>query len=188
MFSPVSQISNPSFPLLLTLSSIHFFLHSFPSFLSFDSSSLVSIESGAFNGLDNLRVLSLISLSSSITSSSISFFYSPSSISLVKTLSPPSHLDCSLTSIISIISTNSIFSPSHSSIPLFNDVNFPFHQSIPSLIHFTPTPSPPSLLVCSMDSTVWPVLTSQSIIIPHPHLNIQSLMFFGLQQIDLHSP
>ena len=43
---------------LLTLSSIHFFLHSFPSFWGFGSNSLVSIESGAFNGLNNLRSLS----------------------------------------------------------------------------------------------------------------------------------
>ena len=38
-----------------------------------------------------------------------------------------------------------------------------------------------------MDSTVWLVLTSHSIIISHPHLPIQSLMLFAIQQTHLHS-
>ena len=93
VFSNLTNLQS-LFPLLLTLSSIHFFLHSFPSFWSFESNSLVSIESGAFNGLNNLRILSLISLPSFITSSSISSFIFTSSISLVTTLSPPFHLMC----------------------------------------------------------------------------------------------
>ena len=48
------------FPLLLTLSSIHFFLHSFPSFWSFNHNNLDSIESGTFNGLNSLHFLSLL--------------------------------------------------------------------------------------------------------------------------------
>ena len=59
-FSNLTDL-NSLFSLLLTLSSIHFFLHSFPSFWSFESNNLVSIESGAFNGLDNLHSLSFIS-------------------------------------------------------------------------------------------------------------------------------
>ena len=57
VFSSLTNLQS-LFSLLLTLSSIHFFLHSFPSFWSFQSNNLVSIESGAFNGLNNLRSLS----------------------------------------------------------------------------------------------------------------------------------
>ena len=45
------------FSLLLTLSSIHFFLHSFPSFWRLQSNSIASIESKAFNRLNNLLYL-----------------------------------------------------------------------------------------------------------------------------------
>ncbi len=57
VFSSLTNLQS-LFSLLLTLSSIHFFLHSFPSFWGFQYNSLVSIESGAFNGLSNLRYLS----------------------------------------------------------------------------------------------------------------------------------
>ena len=65
------------------------------------------------------------------------------------TILSPSHLDCSR------ISTNSMFSPSHSSIPLFNDVHFPFINQSPLSFNFTQTPLHLSILVCSMDSTVF---------------------------------
>ena len=69
------------FSLLLTLSSIHFFLHSFPSFLTFTETTLFQLNLGL--SMDSTAfVLSIISLSSSITSSSISPFISPSSIHL----------------------------------------------------------------------------------------------------------
>ena len=62
VFSSLTNLQD-LFSLLLTLSSIHFFLHSFPSFLSFQSNNLVSIENGTFNGLNKLNSLSsLLSL------------------------------------------------------------------------------------------------------------------------------
>ena len=57
VFSSLTNLQS-LFSLLLTLSSIHFFLHSFPSFLSFQSNSVVSLESGVFDGLNNLHSLS----------------------------------------------------------------------------------------------------------------------------------
>ena len=79
VFSSLTNLQS-LFSLLLTLSSIHFFLHSFPSFWSFQSNSLVSIESGTFNGLNNLRSLSFLSFASSShlsLSLHFSFFHLP---------------------------------------------------------------------------------------------------------------
>ena len=61
VFSSLTNL-NSLLSLLLILSSIHFFLHSFPSFWSFQANSLVSIESRAFNGLNNLLYLPFPSL------------------------------------------------------------------------------------------------------------------------------
>ena len=61
VFSNLTNLQS-LFPLLLTLSSIHFFLHFFPSFWSFQYNSLVSIESGTFNGLNSLFYLFYFSL------------------------------------------------------------------------------------------------------------------------------
>ena len=61
VFSSLTNLQS-LFPLLLTLSSIHFFLHSFPSSWSFSSNSLASIKSRTFNGLNSLSSLSYFPL------------------------------------------------------------------------------------------------------------------------------
>ena len=45
---------------------------------------------------------------------------------------------------------------------------------------------PPSLLVHSMVSTVWQVLSLHKIIVSHPHFSIHSLMLFEFKQTHLH--
>ena len=56
VFSSLTNL-NSLFP-FFSLSSIHFFLHSFPSFLSFFNNRLASLESGVFDGLNSLSTLS----------------------------------------------------------------------------------------------------------------------------------
>ena len=112
------------FPLLLTLSSIHFFLHSFPSFWSFSSNNLVSIESGTFNGLNNLRWLSFLFLLflHHLIFNLPSFLLLPST--LVLTLSPPFHLMCFMVYPLSQLSP----------FPLISSFSFHSLSSLPSSI------------------------------------------------------
>ena len=96
------------FPFLLTLSSTHFFLHSFPSFWDFQNNNLVSIESGTFNGLNNLRWLSYFLLFLRRLIFNLSLFLLPPS-TLIPTLSPPFHLMCFMVYPLSTLFTSSHF-------------------------------------------------------------------------------
>ena len=146
MFSPISQTSIPSLP------SSHSLPHSFlPSLLSiileFYSNNLVSIESGAFNGLNNLLYLSFPSLPQSPHLQSLpSFLFHPST--LVITLSPPFHLMYLMAFPLSRIS----------SFPLFF-----FSLSYHSLKTLIPTVSPPFLQVFLKVLTMWALSFSISL-------------------------
>ena len=144
MFSPVSQISIPfssffSLPPPFISSFTPF--HHFGGFLS---NNLDSIESGVFNGLNQLQSLPSF-LSSSIISSSISPFISLSSINLGynSLTSLPSDVFNGLSSLSALfISSHFLFSISLSFIVLF------FHI-------FILTVSPPFLQVFLKVLTIW---------------------------------
>ena len=115
MFSPVSQISNPSSLFFSLFPPFISSFHSFPSFWSFYSNNLVSIESGTFNGLNNLHSLSYFPLFLHHLIFNLSSFLFPPS-TLAGTLSPPFHLVCFMVYPLSQLS----------SFPLIS--SFPFHS------------------------------------------------------------
>ena len=106
--------------------------------------SLTSLPSGVFNHLTSLASL--------YPTSPSHFLLTPISCSIIIEQQP----SClpPIWTVLKSQQTHLSLLPSHQS-PLFNDVYFPFINQFPLSFTFAGTPSLPSLLVFSMDSTVW---------------------------------
>ena len=142
MFSPVSQISIPSSPFFSLSPPFISSFTPFHHFGIFNTTVLFQLKLGL--SMDSTTfVISLISLSSSITSSSISPFISPSSINLGYN---------SLTSLPSDV-FHGLFSLNHLSSFLLHSNLTNIHIIL--LFPFIPTVSPPFLQVFLKVLTTW---------------------------------